>query len=130
MMGLASLPRNDDGFLDKRKIYNLAGQANIPIDSLHDIYPWEFVYYVEGYFEGQRQLYENVGYAVYSGVGQCFSKGKYKNIFEKQENRPVEKSEPVSKEGQRLTFDKLQELFGISIDKQVDDTSDNSTEGD
>ena len=117
---LASLPRDNEGFLDERKIFMLCSKVGLKIHELEDITPFEFVCLVEGYNEALREQMEAFTVAVYSGAGQLFSKKAFQNPFTKQEEAPQQEKVVASKEGQEHTFNKLKEMFGIEIPNSED----------
>lgn len=120
--GIASLPRDKEGFIDEREIIMLCAKVGLSIESLSDLSPFEFVSYIEGYNESFREFMEYMTVAVYSGSAQIFSKKKFSNPFEKPKEERKKEKVVGSKEGQQHTFDKLKELFGIDIPNEEDDT--------
>ena len=121
-IGLASLPRTEDGYLDRRKIIHLCAKLNLTFDSLYDIYPFEFVTLVEGKIEADREYYENMCTAIYSGAAQIMSKKPFKNPFEKRADKPQGEKHVANKKSQMETFKAMQELFGVTA--ETDDTED------
>lgn len=119
-IGLASLPRTKDGFLDRRKIIHLCAKLNLTFDSLYDIYPFEFVTLVEGKIEYEREYYEMMTTAIYSGTAQIMSKQKFKNPFEKSFDKPQGEKHVANKQSQKETFNAMEKLFGVTVD--TDDT--------
>ena len=78
------MPRNDDGFFDEREIIHLCGQAKLSLDDLYELYPHEFIFYIEGYLEDQRSYFEFLNYSLFSSIRQSLNKSKkFKNPFEK-----------------------------------------------
>lgn len=121
-IGLASLPRTEDGLLDRRKIIHLCAKLNLTFDSLYDIYPFEFVTLIEGKIEADREYYEMMCTAIYSGTAQIMSKKPFKNPFEKRADKPNGEKHVANKESQMETFHAMRELFGVAV--ETDDTED------
>ena len=119
-IGLASLPRTEDGLLDRRKIIHLCAKLNLTLDSLYEIYPFEFVTLVEGKIESDREYYEMMCTAIYSGTAQIMSKKPFKNPFEKRDEKPIGEKHVANKKTQAETFNAMQELFGVTV--ETDDT--------
>lgn len=58
----------------------------MPIDSLYDLYPYEFIFYIEGYLDDQREYFEYLNYSLFSSIRQALgSKKTFENPFEKKE---------------------------------------------
>lgn len=92
-IGFNSLPRDRRGFIDERALLKYCGKAKLPIDSLYEIYPYEFTFYMEGYFEAEREYFEYFNYSLFSSIRQALnSKTKqFKNPFEKPKEEPVQR---------------------------------------
>lgn len=92
-IGFNSLPRDRRGFIDERALLKYCGKARLPIDSLYEIYPYEFTFYMEGYFEAEREYFEYFNYSLFSSIRQALnSKTKqFKNPFEKPKEEPVQR---------------------------------------
>lgn len=106
------MPRDEYGFIDERKIYNLLGKCRLPIDCLFDISTWELCFYAEGVFEDDRQTQEYIGINLFSSIRQALGKtSEFRNPFEKQEIEQVKK--PATLEDKAETEDLLADIFGI-----------------
>lgn len=92
-IGFNSLPRDRRGFIDERALLKYCGKARLPIDSLYEIYPYEFTFYMEGYFEAEREYFEYFNYSLFSSIRQALnSKTKqFKNPFEKPKEEPIQR---------------------------------------
>lgn len=92
-IGFNSLPRDRRGFIDERALLKYCGKAKLPIDSLYEIYPYEFTFYMEGYFEAEREYFEYFNYSLFSSIRQALnSKTKqFKNPFEKPKEEPIQR---------------------------------------
>lgn len=88
-IGMASLPRTSKGFIDERELLRLCGKVKLNIDALYDLYPYEFIFYLEGYLEGEREYFEYMNYSLFSSIRQALSDSKkFSNPFEKEKVQP------------------------------------------
>lgn len=108
----ASLPKDYDGLIDLFEVIRMMGKFDMPLDLLYDLEPYEFILYLEGKLESQREFFEFMCYSLYSSVGQLLS-GKNKK-FENPFGKPKEKV-IATKTAQEKTMDTLQNIFGVEI---------------
>jgi len=112
-IGFNSLPRDGAGFLDEREIIMMCGKARIPLDSLYDLYPYEFIFYLEGYLENEREYFEFMNYSLFSSIRQALGKGKkFSNPFEKQTSHN-NTSTKLSESEYEAEVDAVKEIFGL-----------------
>lgn len=111
-IGMSSLPVDSKGFIDEREVYNYCGKARLHPDSLYDMYPYEFVFYLEGYLENEREYFEYMNYSLFSSIRQALGKGKkFSNPFEKQKMQP--ESQKLTEEEYESEVEKLKEIFNL-----------------
>ena len=111
-IGIASLPRDKKGFIDEREIIRLCGKAKIPYGDLYELYPHEFIFYIEGYLENQREYFEYMNYSLFSSIRQALGKGKkFDNAFAKKD-KPAE-SKKLSEDEYESEVDTLKEIFNL-----------------
>ncbi len=111
-LAMASLPYTDDGFLDEREIYRLCGRARLSPESLYELFPHEFIFYLEGYLENEREYFEYMNYSLFSSIRQALGKGKkFSNPFEKQKLQP--ESKKLTEEEYESEVDALKEIFNL-----------------
>lgn len=112
-IGLASLPRDKKGFIDEHELLMLCGKARIPIQDLHELFPHEFIFYIEGYLENEREYFEYMNYSLFSSIRQALSEKvkRFENPFEKKEVRP--ESQKLTEEEYQNEVDSLKELFNL-----------------
>lgn len=111
LMGIMSLPRDDRGFLNEREIINLCGKAKMPFEYLYDLHPYEFMFYVEGYLEDQREYFEYMNYSLFSAIRQALGKGKkFENPFEKKQQAEQRK---LTEDEYESEVDALKEIFNL-----------------
>ena len=112
----ASLPKDTFGLVDECELIRLCGKFEIPMDYLYELEPYEFLLYLEGKLDNQREFFEFMCYSLYSSVAQVLGgkKGKkFENPFEKQKEKKV-----ATKEEEEFTMEKLGEIFGIEVDME------------
>lgn len=92
-IGLGSLPRDKSGHIDERELLKYCGKAKLPIDSLYELYPYEFIFYMEGYFESEREYFEYFNYSLFSSIRQALNEKtkNFKNPFEKPKEEAVQR---------------------------------------
>lgn len=111
-IGMGSLPRDKRNFLDEREIIRLCGKAKLHPDSLYEMFPHEFIFYIEGYLEDEREYFEYMNYSLFSSIRQALGKGKkFSNPFEKQKMQPD--SVKLTEEEYESEVDAIKEIFGI-----------------
>lgn len=111
-MGIASLPTTSKGFLDEREILMLCGKARLNPDMLYELYPYEFVFYLEGYLENEREYFEYMNYSLFSSIRQALGKGKkFSNPFEKQKLQP--ESQKLTEEEYESEVETLKSIFNL-----------------
>ena len=111
-MGIASLPTTNKGFLDEREILRFCGKARLNPDMLYEMYPYEFVFYLEGYLENEREYFEYMNYSLFSSIRQALGKGKkFSNPFEKQKMQP--ESTKLTEDEYEAEVDALKEIFNL-----------------
>ena len=112
-MGIASLPKTNKGFLDEREILMFCGKARLNPDMLYELYPYEFVFYLEGYLENEREYFEYMNYSLFSSIRQALGKGKkFSNPFEKQTSHN-NTSTKLSESEYEAEVDAVKEIFGL-----------------
>lgn len=113
-IGVASLPRDDDGRIDERELIRLCGKAKMPIESLYELYPYEFVFYIEGYLEDQREYFENISYSLFTSIRQALNSKttRFKNPFEKQEVHQKQQRE-LTEDEYESEVNALMEIFNL-----------------
>lgn len=104
------MPRDSNGFIDERKVYNMLGKCGLPLDSLYDNELSEVVFYYEGVIESERQYFEYMNYSLFSSIRQALGKGEFTNPFKKEEIE--EKKLPTNAE-HADTLEAMQEIFGL-----------------
>lgn len=59
----------------------------MPFEYLYELYPYEFIFYIEGYLEDQREYFEYLNYSLFSSIRQALNDKtkQFKNPFEKEE---------------------------------------------
>ena len=109
---MSSLPVDGKGFIDERELYIYCGKARLHPDSLYDMYPYEFVFYLEGYLENEREYFEYMNYSMFSSIRQALGKGKkFSNPFEKQKMQP--ESQKLTEEEYESEVEKIKEIFNL-----------------
>lgn len=109
-IGLNSLPRTSSFFIDEREILRLCGKAKLPLEELYNLYPYEFIFYVEGYLENEREYFEFLNYSLFSSIRQALgSKKKFENPFEKEKVEPEQRK--LTDEEYEAEVDALKEIF-------------------
>lgn len=99
-IGLASFPKDNEGFIDEHELLKLCGKAKLSIFDLYDLYPYEFIFYIEGYLDDQREYFEYMNYSLFSSIRQALgNKKNFENPFEKKE---------IKSESQKLTEDEYE----------------------
>ena len=111
-MGFYSLPFDDKGFIDEREILRYCGKARLHPDSLYELYPYEFIFYLEGYLENEREYFEYMNYSLFSSIRQALGKGKnFSNPFEKKKVQP--ESKKLTEEEYESEVDAIREIFNL-----------------
>lgn len=112
-MALGSLPRTPDGRIDERQVIVLCGKAKMPFDYLYELFPYEFVFYLEGYVEDQREYFEYINYSLFSCIRQALNgkSKKFNNPFEKPKEEPIQRK--LSEEEYDSEVDDIKKLFNI-----------------
>lgn len=112
-LGIMSLPRDKKGFLDEREIIMLCGKSRLSINDLYELYPHEFIFYIEGYLENEREYFEYMNYSLFSSIRQALNDKvkRFENPFEKKEVKPD--SQKLTEEEYQSEVDSLKELFNL-----------------
>ena len=111
-IGIASLPRDRQGFIDERELIRLCGKAKLPLSDLYDLYPYEFIFYIEGYLENQREYFEYLNYSLFNSIRQALgNKKKFENPFEKKE-MPAEQRK-LTEEEYESEIENVKGLFNL-----------------
>ena len=80
-------------------------------NELYELYPHEFVFYIEGYLEGEREYFEFMCHSLFSSIRQGLGKSKkFENPFEKQKEV---KERKLSEEEYESEVEILKELFNL-----------------
>lgn len=112
-LGLASLPVDKKGFIDEHELIVLCGKARLPLQDLYELYPHEFVFYIEGYLENEREYFEYMNYSLFNTIRQALSDKvkRFENPFEKKEVRP--EPQKLTEEEYQNEVDSIKELFNL-----------------
>ena len=91
----------------------MMGKFDMPLELLYELEPYEFIYYLEGKLDNQREFFEFMCYSLYTSIGQVLSgkNKKFVNPFEKQKDK---KTKIASQSDMEKTMDTLQDIFGIN----------------
>lgn len=113
-IGLGSLPRTNKGRIDEREIYVLCGKARIPIDYIYELYPHEFIFYIEGYLENEREYFEYFNYSMFSSIRQALSDKvkKFENPFAKRKSTE-EQQQKLTEEEYESEVNSIKKLFNL-----------------
>lgn len=111
-IGLQNLPLDEKGYIDEREIIMLSGKAGLSLSDLYDMYPYEFVFYLEGYLDKEREYFEFLNYSLFSSIRQALGKGKnFSNPFEKQKVQPEQRK--LTEEEYESEVDAIREIFNL-----------------
>lgn len=111
-IGIASLPKDKKGFIDEHELLKLCGKAKLSIFDLYELYPHEFIFYIEGYLDDQREYFEYMNYSLFSSIRQALgSKKKFDNPFEKKEFKP--ESQKLTEDEYDSEVESIKNLFNL-----------------
>ena len=86
------------------------GKFDVPFEYLYELEPSDFIMYLDGKIDNQREFFEFMCYSLYTSVGQVLSSknGKFVNPFEKEKEKKVA---TVSEKEE--TMETLKEIFDL-----------------
>ena len=105
--GQLPCPRNEHGFLDEKKIFQIVvGSLKLPISYLDELTPMEIGWLLEQDIEDKMQHYELISSCVQFGYVNAKSK-KQKKMFKKREEDLIKKITQEQREKEKEYIESL-----------------------